>query len=598
MSSEHTEIESSLRPIDKDLIKANVAFPYALLNKEGKELLPANKVIGSKVIETLNEEAEIFAQRPNEKITIDSSLVMEIPFEEVKSGAQYPFDLLDPDGYVIQKAENKLTHNFVYGYKYLDRVLFTPTFEKIDTEKFILKEVLFDELKIGNAYAMDLVSEQGYIIFPRFRSIPDVKYVAFRFFQKLYIPLPTQKIIEETGYLYKISSSLFMQGIALNFDIVDEEGRLILTKSKSLSQEDINLLALLKNVYIVLHPVNLQDTKFPDNAKTMLMQMVDDSSNDVVLTLYPLRELGLNVLNEISKIYGAGTEELLSALHKCCLNHYKHSVNLAMMTLALILNMKGELGLQYNDDREYNRKAAQFFMGALLHDIGMIKLPKELMSKSTSEFSKEDKLLFSSHAQKGYEILQRFDRVKNSTDYGGGAFSDITKQCVLFHHERYDDKGYPTRLPYDGLPITAKWISVLEIFDVLMQNSKRGGNDLNKVSDSLKGLVNASGTILDLTMVSQFITKVGIRFMHGLPFYREGDYVVLDSGDLCTVVTPSLSFPLAPTVQVIVNNNGKKVQRKSLVDLRKDTRMIMKFLAPSRVDQYIKKVEAQGFLNS
>ncbi len=597
-SPEETQGSTNLRKVDPELIKGNVAFPYDLVNKDSGVVVSANKVIGSKDLEAIKEAGELFYPLPAEQVSLQEKEVKEISFADIRHGAVYSFDLLDAEGHVLLKAEQKVSHNFVYGYKHLESVRFIPNFEKVELDKVVLWEVAYDDIKPGKSYAFDMVTEEGYLIFPRHRSIADVRYIGYHFFKKFFLPLPNQLLQDDPDQIYKISASLFMQDTPLLHDLVNEKGNLLLARIKSLTAEDIQLLRLLKQVYIVLPRVTVMDTSYPDQAKELFEEWIRDASNEAIASLYVLREAGMNLTNEIAKLFSTGTHELMVALQKCCLKHYKHSLNLALLSLGMIVNMKTELGFQYNDDKEFNRKAANFFLGALLHDIGLIKLPKELMEKSMDTYEKEDKLLFSSHPQKGYEVLQRFDRMKNSSDQNASAASyhDITKQCVLFHHERYDDKGYPTRLPYEGLPLAAKWVGVLEIFDVLMSNSRRGERDLNKVADSLKGLVNACGTLLDLTMVSQFILKVGNKLMHGIPFYKAGDFVVLDSGDLSTVVTPSLSFPLAPIVQVLYSNKGKKVTRQSIVDLRKDTRMIEKFLAPNRVDEYIKRAEKQGYL--
>ena len=91
---------------------------------------------------------------------------------------------------------------------------------------------------------------------------------------------------------------------------------------------------------------------------------------------------------------------------------------------------------------------------SLLHDIGKIKLPTELLDKP-GRLSKIEYRKVQSHTYLGGEVLD---------EYTG--FKDI-KNIVVCHHEKVSGKGYPLGLKNTEIPLASQIISVADIFDAL-----------------------------------------------------------------------------------------------------------------------------------
>ncbi|MGH9356434.1 MAG: response regulator, partial [Terriglobia bacterium] len=72
----------------------------------------------------------------------------------------------------------------------------------------------------------------------------------------------------------------------------------------------------------------------------------------------------------------------------------------------------------------------EFARGALLHDIGKIGIPDDILLKP-GKLTPEETALMRTHVKTGYELLRRLDRFKTPAE------------IVLTHHERYDGSGYP-----------------------------------------------------------------------------------------------------------------------------------------------------------
>jgi PAS domain S-box-containing protein/putative nucleotidyltransferase with HDIG domain len=93
-------------------------------------------------------------------------------------------------------------------------------------------------------------------------------------------------------------------------------------------------------------------------------------------------------------------------------------------------------------------------LGALIHDIGKIAVPAEILAKpgrlSTVEFN-----LIKQHAQSGYEILSVID------------FGRPVADMVLQHHERMDGSGYPNGLVGDQLLLETRILSVADVVEAM-----------------------------------------------------------------------------------------------------------------------------------
>lgn len=103
-----------------------------------------------------------------------------------------------------------------------------------------------------------------------------------------------------------------------------------------------------------------------------------------------------------------------------------------------------------------------YYVG-LLHDIGKIGIPEEIINK-TSRLTDEEYEIIKTHPVIGNNILKNISELQ---DIGVGA---------RWHHERYDGKGYPDRLKGDEIPEVARIIGVVDAYDAM--TSKRSYRDI------------------------------------------------------------------------------------------------------------------------
>lgn len=126
---------------------------------------------------------------------------------------------------------------------------------------------------------------------------------------------------------------------------------------------------------------------------------------------------------------------------------YHHGISTMVYTVNL---------MQEYDYDDY--KVLTCGMGALLHDIGKMKLPKELVGQNPAELSDDDKSILAVHPMLGARTCASFN------------LPTLAANCILFHHERADGKGYPTQAMGDEVPTHTKIVSLCNRYDGLTRN--------------------------------------------------------------------------------------------------------------------------------
>ncbi len=127
---------------------------------------------------------------------------------------------------------------------------------------------------------------------------------------------------------------------------------------------------------------------------------------------------------------------------------------------------------------------------ALLHDCGKIGVPDNILRKP-GKLTDEEFEVIKSHTVRGGEILSSFRSLKNA---GEGA---------LFHHERYDGRGYPEGKKGDDIPFIARVICVADSFDAM--NSNRVYRKKLSKEDILNEIINNKGKQFDPNVADVFL---------------------------------------------------------------------------------------------
>jgi putative nucleotidyltransferase with HDIG domain len=125
-------------------------------------------------------------------------------------------------------------------------------------------------------------------------------------------------------------------------------------------------------------------------------------------------------------------------------------------------------------------------VASLIHDIGKIGLPTEILSKPTKLTDTEFNLI-KEHSQKGYDILKSID------------FAYPVDQIVLQHHEKINGTGYPNKIKGDKILLEAKIIGVADVVEAM--SSHRPYRPALGIDRALEEILKNKGILYDPAVV-------------------------------------------------------------------------------------------------
>lgn len=124
---------------------------------------------------------------------------------------------------------------------------------------------------------------------------------------------------------------------------------------------------------------------------------------------------------------------------------------------------------------------------ALVHDIGKIGI-SDMVLKKPGKLDNEEWIEMKKHPVKGYELLKKLTKYKEEA------------RLVLYHHERWEGKGYPAGLKWDKIPLGARILALADAIEAML--SDRPYRDRLTISQIIDELNNGAGTQFDPIIVN------------------------------------------------------------------------------------------------
>ncbi|MDR2164044.1 MAG: HD-GYP domain-containing protein [Zoogloeaceae bacterium] len=212
---------------------------------------------------------------------------------------------------------------------------------------------------------------------------------------------------------------------------------------------------------------------------------------------------------------------------------YMHSVAVSALMIALARQMQ----FSEEDMRDIG-------LAGLIHDIGKMKVPLEILNKN-GKLTDEEFAVMKSHPRLGYEILKEC-----------GTVSEKVMDVCLSHHEKLDGSGYPNHLRGDAVSRFARMGAVCDVYDAI--TSERPYKNGWDPAESLHKMSEWHGHF-DMYLFRAFVKSLGI--------YPVGSLVRLNSGRLGVVIEQTQKSLLTPRIKVFFSTKSKSRVPPEIVDL-------------------------------
>ncbi len=328
-------------------------------------------------------------------------------------------------------------------------------------------------------------------------------------------------------------------GMIVEKPVYDLKGRLLLNRGLELKQDYIHHLKRMEIPFIYVQDHFIPDVKVED---VILDQTRARAVNAVQTILEEARRqppgsnLGL-VLEQ--KQFGEIVDEIVDQLTdnpELMVNMadirssdtytFAHSVNVAVLALTTAIARGGFSRKQLN----------QIGSGSLLHDLGKIKIPLEILNKK-GPLTREEFARVQEHPEDGYDIVSR-----------QGILDTNSSGIILQHHERNDGNGYPQHLQEGEISSLAKMVAIADVYDALTSDRPyRKGFPPHRALE----LMETMGDIFDNDMLQALLCHIAA--------YPVGTFAELSSGEVGIVVKNRAGFPRHPKVRIFFT--GKDLQK-------------------------------------
>lgn len=331
-------------------------------------------------------------------------------------------------------------------------------------------------------------------------------------------------------------------GMVLAKDVYNHEnGRLLLLKGFSLKSNYIDKLMSLSimQVYIDDDSTIIEEYEEENNEEKIFSEAVSTikdvltsvkEGNSVEVT--PVKEMVDEIVQTVMNNQSVYTQ--LTGIRDIDNYTFHHSVDVCIYSL-----ITGKsLGLSQEE-------LTTLGIGAILHDIGKCKVPQEILLKP-GKLTDDELMVMKLHTVYGYEIIYNTDGLSKK-------IADIACQ----HHEKWDGNGYPAGLKDTDIEILARIVTISDVYDALTADRCYRKKDLPHVAAEY--IIGNTGVLFDPEITKTFINNISL--------YPKDCMVLLNTGEIGSIVSSNNNMVLRPKIKVIARKNGPPLLEPYILDL-------------------------------
>lgn len=223
----------------------------------------------------------------------------------------------------------------------------------------------------------------------------------------------------------------------------------------------------------------------------------------------------------------------LTALKRHDSYTFTHMVNVSVLSMAQAraLNLEGPL-------------LREFGLSALMHDIGKVNAPLEVLNKP-DKLSKEEFDVMKRHVVDGAHILRRTPEMPA-----------LAPVVAFEHHLKQDLSGYPENIGHRDLNLCTMIVSIADVFDAL--RSTRPYRE-GLASDRVKAIMGKHDD-------PSFNSKLLKRFVNLMGLFPVGNLVRLNTDEVAIVTAEHPTDPFRPQVKILYNASGERLEEPFLAN--------------------------------
>lgn len=301
-------------------------------------------------------------------------------------------------------------------------------------------------------------------------------------------------------------------------------------------------------------PDEPEKTSFEDELNSARQTL--EKARQVTTEMFQEARLGKSIttsevaplVNEVSQSVIRNPAAMLSLTRMKTKDDYTYMHSVAVCALMIALGKQ----LNYQGDLQVLGTAG------LLHDIGKMAMPEEVLNKP-GKLTNEEFEIMKAHPRKGWEILtESFD------------VDEIVLDVCLHHHEKIDGSGYPDRLPEDSISLATRMGTVCDVYDAI--TSERCYKRAWQPAEALKKMAEWKNENFDGAIFNTFVKTVGI--------YPTGTLLRLKSGRLAIVTEQSEQTLLKPSVKIFYSTTSKSQIPQKIIDLTRSQEIVVSIETP------------------
>lgn len=327
-----------------------------------------------------------------------------------------------------------------------------------------------------------------------------------------------------------VSVHFLQEGAVLARPVINSVGQVLLREGITLTTNYINRLKNYGFDVVFIEDDRLDDVEIriiiSEETRKIAYETIKKLSNYIgdgqenLLEMGPVRNTVLKMINDV--LYNTDIVGNLSEIRGYDTYTFHHSINTTI--LALIMG----IALGYSE-----QKLLELGMGVLMHDMGKIKVPDEILNKTTP-LTEDEFAVIKRHTTSGYDILRKNQDI-----------SLFSAHIALQHHEKWDGGGYPRGLKGEEIHEYGRIAAIADVYEAL--SSKRVYRAALEPYQAYEYIMAHSGTHFEPRILNVFARNIAV--------YPTGCGVILNNGQQGNVIRQNPAFPNRPVVRALSHND-------------------------------------------